>query len=152
MPFEDHNVNKALDNLKEMEKEIERLLKDFFVSKNPMLMFSENAWAPHVDVYETRNEFIIKVELAGVRKEDIKVQLAGRVLTISGQRQDECPEQREHFHLMEISYGNFLRKLKLPDDIDCDNIQAVYESGILKLVLPKAATISEETVVVTIED
>lgn len=152
MPFKDHDLNEALHDLREMEKEVERLLKDFFVSKNPMLMFSENGWAPHIDVYETKNNFIIKVELAGVRKENIKVQLAGRAITISGRREDECGEQREHFHLMEISYGNFVRKLELPDNLDADNVQAIYERGILKIVLPKATEVSKELVIVPIED
>lgn len=138
MPFKDHDINKALKNLRQMENEVERLLKDFFVSKNPMLMVSENGWSPHIDVYETAASFVIKVELAGVKKNDIRLQVTDEKIIISGRRKDECEETREHFHLAEISYGTFVREIDIPGDLDEENIVAKFKDGFLKILIPKA--------------
>lgn len=138
MPFKDHDINKALKNLRQMENEVEMLLKDFFVSKNPMLMVSENGWAPHIDVYETAASFVIKVELAGVKKSDINLQMSDKKVIISGRRNDECEEAREHFHLAEISYGTFVREIDIPGDLDGENVKARFKDGFLKIIIPKA--------------
>jgi len=138
MPFKDHDLNLALKNLRQMESEVERLLKDFFVSKNPMLMVSENGWTPNIDVYETADSFIIKGELAGVKKEEVKIQMNDRIVLISGKRDDQCEEVREHFHMAEVSYGTFVRKIELPDDIDNEKVKAKYKNGFLMVYIPKA--------------
>ncbi len=152
MPFKDHDLNQALRNLREMEKEVERLLKDFFVSKNPMLMVSENGWMPHIDVYETPDQFIVKVELAGVKKEDIKIHMDDRVLVITGRRIDDCEEYRTHFHLAEISYGSFVRKIELPSDLDGDRVTAKFDRGFLKIYIPKAKQLTAGPVSIPISD
>ena len=138
MPFKDQELNQALKNLREVEKEVERLLKDFFVSKNPMLMVSQNGWLPHIDVYETEDAFIVKVELAGVGKEDVRIFVDDRVVAISGKRTDDCEEDRKHFHLAEISYGTFLRKIELPADLDNEKVSARFDRGLLKIHIPKS--------------
>lgn len=135
-----------------MDKEIERLLKDFFVSKNPLLMFSESGWRPHIDVYETKNAYIIKVEIAGVSPENVRLQLENRTITIRGYRVDEGPEEREHFHLMEISYGKFSRSIELPHELDGEHVKAVYNKGILKIIVPKSDLKMQGPVHVPIED
>ncbi len=138
MPFKDHDLNQALKNLRQMENEVGRLLKDFFVSKNPMLMVSENGWDPHIDVYETSDAFVLKIELAGVKKENVKIQMTNRIVNISGKRDDDCEEVREHFHLAEISYGHFSREINLPDDLDSEAVSAGFKNGILRIFIPKA--------------
>ena len=152
MPFKDHDLNLALKNLRQMENEVERLLKDFFVSKNPMLMVSENGWTPNIDVYETADSFIIKGELAGVKKEEVKIQMNDRIVLISGKRDDECEEVREHFHVAEVSYGNFVRKIELPNDIDSENIKAKYKNGFLMVYIPKAQEIVKGALSIPISD
>jgi len=152
MPFKDHELNQALKNLREMEKEVERLLKDFFVSKNPMLMVSENGWLPHIDVYETADAFIVKVELAGVNKEDVKIYIEDRVVAISGKRRDDCEEDRKHFHLAEISYGSFIRRIELPSELDGDSVTAQFDRGLLKIRIPKAKDIASGPITIPISD
>ena len=152
MPFKDHDLNQALKNLRQMESEVERLLKDFFVSKNPMLMVAENGWTPNIDVYETADSFIIKGELAGVNKEDVKIQMNDRVVLINGKRDDECEEVREHFHVAEVSYGIFVRKIELPSDIDSENVSAKYKNGFLKVYIPKAKEIVKGAFSIPISD
>lgn len=138
MPFKDHDLNHALSNLREMEREVEELLKEFFVSKNQMVMANDSGWAPHLDVYETLEAFVVKIELAGVRKDDVKVHIQNRTILISGRRNDKCEEKREIFHVAEIPYGQFNRKIELPKKVDESKITARYEEGFLKLVIPKS--------------
>jgi|Deesub1362B_J571_1020462.scaffolds.fasta_scaffold03814_3 HSP20 family protein len=152
MPFKDHDLNQALKNLREMEKEVERLLKDFFVSKNPMLMVSENGWTPHIDVYETEGAYIIKVEIAGVRREDVRIHMEDQVLVVSGRRVDDCEEDRKHFHLAEISYGHFVRRIELPREIDRDGIRAAFNNGMLKIYVPKAKAKESGPISIPISD
>lgn len=138
MPFKDHDLNHALSNLREMEREVEELLKEFFVSKNQMIMTNESGWSPHLDVYETSEAFVVKIELAGVNRDDIKVHIQERKISITGRRADKCEEKREIFHVAEIPYGQFSRRIELPKNIDNSKVSARYDEGFLKLVIPKA--------------
>lgn len=147
MPFKDHDLNQALRNLREMEQEVEELLKDLFISKNQPLMVSEDGWAPHVDVYETAGSFVVKMELAGVNKDDVKVQLSERALLISGKRVDNCEEERENFQIAEIAYGKFSRRIELPKDVDENQITAQYDQGYLKITVPKAHKVQDSVTI-----
>jgi len=152
MPFKDHDLNQTLKNLHQMEKEVENLLKDFFVSKNPLLMVAENGWTPHVDIYETAEAFIIKAELAGVRKEDIKIQMNDRVVILTGKRDDECNEVREHYHLAEISYGIFIRQIELPENLNSELVRAKFDRGFLIIYIPKAQSATGVSISIPISD
>lgn len=152
MPFKDHDLNQALNNLREMEKEVEELLKDFFVSKNQTLMVSENGWTPHIDMYETTEAYVVKVDISGMNKKDVKVQLNQRELIITGIRIDKGDEGRNHFHIAEIAYGPFSRRINLPDEVDENKIVAQYEEGYLKILVPKAKKEQINPVIIPITD
>jgi len=94
------------------------------------------AWRPPTDVFETENMIVVRVEIAGMREEDIIIELNGRNLTVRGSRQD-VPEKRA-FHQMEIHFGEFAIELELPNYIEADQVQAVYSDGFLRIHLPKA--------------
>jgi HSP20 family molecular chaperone IbpA len=94
------------------------------------------AWRPPTDVYETEDTIIVRVEIAGMREQDFLVGLNGPVLTIRGVRQD-VPERRS-YHQMEIRFGEFNIELGLPFHVDADQVQAVYNNGFLRILLPKA--------------
>jgi HSP20 family protein len=96
-------------------------------------------WAPPVDVEETDKEFVIKAELPEVRKENVKVELLGRVLTIEGERQQEKEEKGKKFHKVERSYGRFVRQFTLPREVEEAKIQAELKDGVLNVHLPKTA-------------
>ncbi len=95
-------------------------------------------WAPAVDIMETSGEYLIAVEIPGVKKEDVKVTLEQGVLTIQGMRRKGEEAQGTKFHRVERSYGSFARKFSLPDLVDDGNVQAVFKDGILTLHLPKS--------------
>ena len=94
------------------------------------------AWRPPTDVFETENNIVVRVEVAGMREEDFSIELTGRNLLVRGSRQD-MPERRA-FHQMEIHFGEFAIELELPNYIEADQVQAVYSDGFLRIQLPKA--------------
>ena len=94
---------------------------------------------PPVDVYETRSEVVISMELAGVLNEEIEVIVEGRLLIIRGSRKALSGPAERAYHLMEIGHGPFQREIQLPADVNPDELRNVYKDGILQLSLPKAA-------------
>ena len=103
-------------------------------------------WTPDVNLYETESSYRVCVDLAGVLKEEIDLQVHGQSLTLRGCRQvptpprDGAPESgtaRHRVHLMEIDHGQFVREVELPQDVQSDKITAAYVNGLLWIELPK---------------
>jgi HSP20 family protein len=99
----------------------------------------ELVWAPLMDVEETEDSVIIRAELPGLKREDIKISVAGDNLVISGERKREFETKNRSYHRLERAYGRFVRSVTLPADVDADKTNAVYKAGILELTLPKSA-------------
>ena len=116
-----------------------REFDSFFNSYNRSLANSKyevaNAWVPNVDILEKDNQFVIKAELAGIPKEDIKVEIDDNVLTLSGERKSEVTDEKQH--RVERYYGKFSRRFSLPDNVNEAEIKAESKDGILVLTLPK---------------
>jgi HSP20 family protein len=93
-------------------------------------------WAPSVDITESEKEFLIKVELPEVRKEDIEVDVRDGVMTISGERKQETRDDKAH--RIERFYGSFARSFTLPDSVRDGDIEAEHRDGMLYLHLPKS--------------
>jgi HSP20 family protein len=96
------------------------------------------AWAPAVDLREEDKRFVIEVDLPGVKKEDIQIQLENNLLTIRGERRFESETKKEHYHRIERAYGKFLRSFTLPTRVEAGKINATQRDGILEVVIPKA--------------
>ncbi len=109
--------------------------------------YRKDNFMPSVDVSETDTQFEVSVELPGMKKEDIAVDLEKGRLTISGERKFKNEEEGKNFHRVETQYGKFSRSFYLPDTIDEDSIKAKYEDGILNITINK----SEEKVKKQIE-
>jgi HSP20 family protein len=93
-------------------------------------------WTPPTDVYETEENVIVRVEIAGMREEDFVVELNGRELLVRGNRLDTA--ERRSFYQMEIRFGEFALALELPSHIITEEVMAVYQNGFLLVSLPKA--------------
>ena len=100
--------------------------------------FSTLHMEPPVDVFETRSEIVVSMELAGVLGEEIEIIVEGRVLIIRGSRKALSGPAERAYHLMEIGHGPFQREIHLPADVNPDEVRTVYKDGILQLSLPKA--------------
>jgi len=101
------------------------------------LFWRSPSWRPPTDVYETDEAIVVRVEIAGMCEDNFSIELNGRELTIRGFRQDA--DERRAFHQMEIRFGEFALSLELPFYIQTEHIQAVYNNGFLRVVLPKAS-------------
>ncbi len=95
------------------------------------------AWHPVVDVYENDDAYIVKAELPGVDKDQITVDVDGRVLTLKGERKYEDEVKEGNYYRRERAYGSFQRAFTLPEDVDPDAIKAEYKDGVLKVQVPK---------------
>jgi len=93
-------------------------------------------WHPPTDVYETEENFVVRVEIAGMLDDDFSIELDGRHLSIRGARQDVS--ERRAYHQMEIPHGEFRIDITLPHPIVANQVKAVYGNGFLRLCLPKA--------------
>ena len=94
-------------------------------------------WNPAVDLYEKDDHFMIKAELPGVDKKDIKIDLQDRILTLSGERTYDNEVKEENYYRRERSYGKFQRAFTLPADVDSDKIKAEFKDGVLQIEVPK---------------
>ncbi len=95
-------------------------------------------WAPLVDIVEDDKEYLIKVELPEIQKDDVKVTVESGTLTISGERKSEKEEKSRKFHRVERSYGRFERSFTIPDDAESDNVEAEFKDGVLRVHLAKS--------------
>lgn len=94
------------------------------------------AWRPPTDVYEMDNTLVVRVEIAGMREGDFTIELNGRYLVVRGSRQDTA--ERRAYHQMEIRFGEFSIEIELPSYIEADQVQAIYNNGFLRIMLPKS--------------
>jgi HSP20 family protein len=94
-------------------------------------------WAPALDVQEDKDNFTIRVEVPGLRREDIDVSLQDGALVISGERRSEKVEEGVEIHRQERFYGKFQRALTLPEPVVADKVKADYKDGVLTVTLPK---------------
>ena len=99
---------------------------------------AETTWAPRTDIHENENEVLLDIELPGLEKSDIKVEVKDGVLTVSGERTRENESKDENCHRLERHYGRFERTFTLSDAIEADKVSAEYKNGVLGLQLPKA--------------
>ncbi len=116
---------------------IDRVFDDVFRDVMPSFNTGFNPNAMRVDISEDEKNIYIEAELAGLKKEDVKVTVEDGVLTIRGERKQETEEKKKNYHRVERVYGSFSRAFTLGENIDKDNIEAKYEDGVLRLTLPK---------------
>ena len=120
-----------------IQQRMEKMLDNIFDEMRPTMFSSEKVWKPPVDIYETSEEIVVLVEIAGMSKENINVTMENDFLKISGIRPDYSPSTKMRLHQMEIDYGNFQRIVKISLPIDTKNILAQYKEGFLQITLPK---------------
>ncbi len=121
----------------DVQQEMKKLLEYMGGAKPPIAHFAPSMWEPAVDVYETEDEIVALVELAGVNPSEVRIILDGRMLTIRGVREERAHHSRRIYHYMEIRKGLFERNLLLPAPVDESRSVSSMEDGCLKIILPK---------------
>jgi HSP20 family protein len=140
------------DMLGALRGEMSRVMRQFGFQPNRPAFGPPPVWRPATDVFETRSDIIIRMEIAGTRKEDIAIVFAGDILTVRGVRREDPRYQKTGVNRMEIDYGPFEQNIALPRAIDAGGIDAVYENGFLTIRVPKSARVSARTVSVQIRE
>jgi HSP20 family protein len=97
------------------------------------------AWNPRIDVFEKNNRLVTKVDLPGMKKEDVKVEVADGYLIISGERKNEVEEKKDEMYRCERAYGTFYRSVPLPPSVKLEDVKASFTDGVLEVSLPLPA-------------
>ncbi len=119
-----------------------RMLEEPLSMLRPKLPVEENywpmkPWTPPCDIFETKQEIVLKFELPEVMKENVKVTMENQVLTLTGERRFAAETNRENYHRVERHYGEFMRSFVVPMSIDTTKINAEFNCGVLTVTLPK---------------
>lgn len=139
---------RAKKELEVLRREMDRLWEGFFGERalEPL-----ERWLPALDLTETKDSLVVKAELPGIDPKDISIDLCGNILTVRGEKKEEKEEKEESYHLVERSYGSFVRSVRLPVKIEEDKIKASYKDGILKITMPKAEEAKKKEIKIKIE-
>ena len=125
--------------LRQMTNEFDRMFGDPIwpsPSFRTLTLPEAVAWAPKVDVFEKDNRLITKVDLPGMKKEDVKVEVTDGRLALSGERKHESEEKKDTFYRSEREYGSFCRTVPLPEGVKLEDIKATFADGVLEVSIP----------------
>lgn len=147
------NLNKwhPIKELEDVSRRLSHLLGRSHVpieSDREMLEMAD--WTPSVDISETDTTYLLKGEIPGVKKEDVRVSIQDGMLTIAGERKMEKEAKDEKLHRIERSYGSFMRSFCVPDDADESAIKAEFKDGILNVTLPKSVAAKPSAIEVSV--
>jgi HSP20 family protein len=113
---------------------------------------SEPRWFPEIDVFERDKRLVTKVDLPGMKKEDVKVEVTDGHLAISGERRSEAEEKKEQFYRCEREYGSFYRAVPLPEGVKLEDVKATFADGVLEVSVPLPAQIGAKVRNVEVEE
>jgi HSP20 family protein len=148
----------AFAMLRQMTSELDRMFEGFelpafqWPSLRSRPALEAASWFPEIDVFEKDNRLVTKVDLPGMKKEDVKVEVADGRLTISGERQTEAEEKKKDFYRSERQYGSFYRSVPLPEDAKLEDVKATFSDGVLEVSVPLPATPAAKARTVQIQD
>ncbi|HZD42173.1 MAG TPA: Hsp20/alpha crystallin family protein [Terriglobales bacterium] len=150
---------RPMTDLTRWEREMERMMDEFFdrrmrpwwperwLGKEPMMEIA----VPAIDLYEEKDDVVIKAELPGMEKDDIQVNLADHSLTIKGEKKKEEEVKEKNYYRSERAYGSFIRTVDLPTDIHADKVKASFKNGVLEVRLPKTEEAKKREIKVKVD-
>jgi HSP20 family protein len=138
--------------------DLDRMFEDF-LGRRLRPFWPERWWptagmeitTPAVDLYEEKDDIVVKAELPGLEKDNIEVNLSENRLTIKGEKKQEEEVKKEGYYRSERSYGSFLRTLELPTEVQTDKVKAAFKNGILEIRLPKTEETKKKETKVKVE-
>jgi HSP20 family protein len=134
-----------------IQDEMNRLFDDFFGRPVARTDWTEGMWNPSVDVSEDKDNVILRAEMPGMTKEDVKISIQDGVLTLKGEKKQEKVEKDKNYHRIERSYGSFCRSFQLPTSVKSDKVKATYKDGVLSITLPKSEEVKPKEIPISIE-
>jgi HSP20 family protein len=147
---------RALSPFEEMERRFEDLFRRPFSLLEPswwprLRMPEMEEVAPKVDIFEEGDNFVVKAEIPGMKKEEIEVNLTDDMVTISGEKKKEEKVEKKDYYRFERSFGSFSRSFRLPKDVQADKAKAIFKDGVLELKVPKTEEAKKKEKKVPIE-
>jgi len=132
-----------------LRRAIDRFLEEAF-ARPSLLLGGPSEW-PAVDIYETKDEVVVKAAVPGIRPEDLEVTVSGNTVTLRGEFREEQEAREGSWLRQERRYGSFTRSFVLPVEVVPDKASAEYEHGVLTLRLPKAETVKARAIQVKVK-
>ena len=126
--------------LRQMTSELDRVFDDWpsfgWPSSGRIVGPESAAWSPKIDVFERDNRLVTRVDLPGLKKEDVMVEVRDGHLTLSGERKRETEEKKDNFYRSEREYGSFYRAVPLPEGVRLEDVKATFSDGVLEVSVP----------------
>jgi HSP20 family protein len=151
------NGGRTLGSLVARDFEPFRLMREMlgwdpFREIAPLLPAGIPAYSPAFDVKETKDAFVFKADLPGIKEADVEITITGNRLTVAGKRETEKEEKEDTYYAYERSYGSFTRTFTLPDQVDTAHIKAELKSGELMIAVPKTAAAVAKKILIAAGD
>src|SRR6201996_9296297 len=127
----------GLSDVAVLQNRLNSIFQDFARPEESTETLAAGNFVPAVDVYEDAQKLVLKLEVPGIRREDLDIRVEGRTLTVKGERKFESEEKEENFHRIERRYGSFVRSFPLPATVDTESIDAQSADGVLTISLAK---------------
>jgi HSP20 family protein len=129
--------------LMELRQEMDRLLDDVWKTPREGLQTSQT-WYPACDVSENEDHYLLAIEMAGIPKDHVQIEAIDNQLVIAGERKEDDRKKENGLFYSERHYGKFQRTFSLPKGLETDKIEANYQDGVLKILIPKTEVLSSE--------
>jgi HSP20 family protein len=120
-----------------LQNRLNSIFNDFGKQESGQEMLATGNFVPAVDVYEDEHKLLLKLEVPGIKQEDLDVRVENQTLTVKGERKFESEEKEENFHRIERRFGTFVRSFTLPSTVDTGSVAAKYDNGVLSIQLAK---------------
>jgi HSP20 family protein len=142
--------------LRQMTSELDRAFDDWPTFRWPafgrLAKHESFSWSPKIDVFERDKRFVTRVDLPGMKKEDVSVEVTDGQLALSGERKREAEETSDSLYRSEREYGSFYRSVPLPDGVKLDDVKATFADGVLEVSVPLPVRHEASTKKVQIEE
>jgi HSP20 family protein len=128
--------DRDLRMMRRMTRDFDRLFGDFGLRLPTFEGMPDVDWMPELEVFERDGRFIVRADLPGMKKEDVKVNVQENMLILEGERKVEEEVKKDNFHRTERTYGSFFRSLPLPEGVKLDKVDATFKNGVLEVTMP----------------
>lgn len=122
--------------MRQMTRDFDHLFGDFGFRMPVFERMPDVNWIPELEVFERDGRFVVRADLPGMKKEDVKVNIQDNMLILEGERKVEEEVKKDNFHRTERTYGSFFRSLPLPEGVKVDKIDAKFKDGVLEVTMP----------------
>jgi HSP20 family protein len=127
--------------MRRLSDDMERIVEDTWGARRFPRLFRalelpDTRWMPDIEAFERKGEFVVRADLPGMNKDNVKVEVSDGALVIQGERKEEKEQKEKGYYAAERSYGAFYRALPLPDGVKADEARATFKDGVLEIAMP----------------